>query len=72
MTEKDLEIQELRRKVKQLEIQKQDVFEYIEKICVYDEHLMGYVHGIERKDTGTLVYKLTGNYPRNIKRKDNN
>jgi hypothetical protein len=32
---------------------------------------MGYVREIERKDTSTLVYKLTGNYPRDIKR-DNN
>lgn len=71
MTEKDLEIQELRRKVKQLEEQKKAALEYVEKLCVYDEHLMGYVRGIERKDTGTLVYKLTGNYPRDIKR-DNN
>lgn len=68
MTEKDLKIQELRRKVKQLEEKRKDTLEYIEKICVYDEHLMGYVRGIERKDTGTLVYKLTGKYPRDIER----
>lgn len=68
MTEKDLKIQELRRKIKQLEESRKTTLEYIEKICVYDEHLMGYVRGIERKDTGTLVYKLTGKYPRNIER----
>jgi hypothetical protein len=68
MTEKDLEIQELKRKVKQLEESKKNTLEYIEKLCVYDEHLMGYVRGIERKDTGTLVYKLTGKSPRDIKR----
>ena len=69
MTEKDLEIQELKRKVKQLEESRKDTLEYIEKLCVYDEHLMGYVRGIERKDTSTLVYKLTGKYPRDIERK---
>lgn len=68
MAEKDLEIQELRRKIKQLEESRKATLEYIEKICVYDEHLMGYVRGIERKDTGTLVYKLTGKYPRDIER----
>ena len=71
MTEKDLEIQELKRKVKQLEESRKATLEYIEKLCVYDEHLMGYVRGIERKDTGTLVYKLTGKYPRDIEREKN-
>lgn len=68
MTEKDLEIQELKRKVKQLEQQKQDTLNFIEQKCVYDNHLLGYSNGIERKDTGTLVYKLTGKSPRDIKR----
>lgn len=68
MTEKDLEIQELKRKVKQLEKQKQDTLNFIEQKCVYDNHLLGYSNGIERKDTGTLVYKLTGKSPRDIKR----
>lgn len=71
MTEKDLEIQELRRKVNKLEEEKQFIIDYINKECVYDEHLMGYVRGIERKDTGTLVYKLTGKYPRDIEREKN-
>jgi hypothetical protein len=69
MTEKDLKIQELRRKIKQLEESRKATLEYIEKLCVYDEHLMGYVRGIERKDTGTLVYKLTGKSPRDLERK---
>lgn len=56
------ELQELRK-------QKQEVLDFIEKTCVYDDHLMGYVRGIERKDTATLVYKLTGKYPRDIERK---
>ena len=55
------ELQELRK-------QKQEVLDFVEKTCIYDEHLMGYVKGIERKDTATLVYKLTGKYPRDIER----
>lgn len=68
MTETDLEIQELKMKIKKLEEEKEAVLEYIEKICVYDEHLMGYIKGIERCETGKLVYKLTGKYPRDIER----
>ena len=68
MTKEDLEIQELKMKIKKLEEQRKATLEYIEKLCVYDKHLMGYVRGIERKDTGTLVYKLTGKYPRDIER----
>ena len=68
MTEKDLEIQDLKRKIKQLEQQKQDTLQFIEEECQYDNHLMGYVRGIERKDTSTLVLKLTGKHPRELKR----
>ena len=71
MTEKDLEIQKLRRKVKKLEEEKQFIIDYINKECVYDEHLQGYTFGIERKDTSILVYKLTGKYPRDIEREKN-
>lgn len=58
------ELQELRK-------QKQEALEFIEQKCLYDSHLLGYTNGIERKDTSTLVYKLTGKYPREIKRKQN-
>lgn len=68
MNEKDLEIQELKMKIKKLEEEKEAVLEYVEKLCVYDEHLMGYSKGIERCETGKLVYKLTGKYPRDIER----
>lgn len=68
MTETDKKIQELK---KELEIYKQrqkDTLDFIEETCQYDSHLMGYNKGIERKDTSTLVLKLTGKYPREIKR----
>ena len=34
----------------------------------YALNLMGYNFGIERKDTSTLVLKLTGKHPRELKR----
>ena len=70
MTEKDKLIQDLKRRIEELEIRQKDTFNFIEEECIYDNHLMGYVRGIERKDTSTLVLKLTGKYPREIKRSE--
>lgn len=70
MTETDKLIQELKRKIEEYENRKKDTLQFIEEECIYDEHLLGYLRGIERKDTSTLVLKLTGKYPREIKRKD--
>ena len=68
MTEKDKLIQDLKRKIEEYKQRQNDTLEFIEDICQYDSHLMGYTRGIERKDTGTLVLKLIGNHPREIKR----
>lgn len=68
MTEKDKLIQDLKRKIEELENRKKDTLQFIEDTCQYDSHLMGYNRGIERKDTSTLVLKLTGKYPRELKR----
>ena len=68
MTEKDKLIQDLKRKIEEYENRKKDTLQFIEKTCQYDSHLMGYNRGIERKDTGTLVLKLTGKYPRDLRR----
>ena len=70
MTETDKLIQDLKRKIEEYENRKKDTLQFIEEECIYDEHLLGYLNGIERKDTSTLVLKLTGKYPREIKRKD--
>lgn len=70
MTEKDKLIQDLKRKIEEYENRKKDTLEFIEQTCQYDEHLLGYNNGIERSQTSTLVLKLTGKYPREIKRKD--
>lgn len=68
MTEKDKLIQDLKRKIEEYENRKKDTLQFIEETCQYDSHLMGYLNEIERKDTSTLVLKLTGKYPREIKR----
>lgn len=70
MKEEIISIETL-KEIQDLKKQKQEVLDFIEKTCIYDEHLMGYVRGIERKDTSTLVYKLTGKYPRDIEREKN-
>ena len=58
MTEKDLEIQELRRKVKQLEEEKQFIIDYINKECVYDEHLIGYCFDLPKSKVRSLMFKI--------------
>ena len=68
MTEKDKLIQDLKRKIEEYENRKKDTLQFIEETCNYDSHLMGYNKGIERCETGKLVYKLTGKFPRDIKR----
>lgn len=67
--EKD-ELVKLKEELKLLKQRQKDTLQFIEENCQYDSHLMGYNRGIERKDTSTLVLKLTGNHPRDIKRKD--
>lgn len=58
MTEKDLEIQELKRKVKQLEEEKQFIIDYINKECVYDEHLIGYCFDLPKNKVRSLMFKI--------------
>lgn len=58
MIEKDLEIQNLKKKIHKLEEEKKFVIDFIEKNCVYDEHLMGYCFGLPRGKVRTLMYKI--------------
>ena len=60
MTEKDLLIQDMREKIKKLEEQKQEIIDYIDKKCVYDEHLQGYCFDLKKGEVRTLMYKLKG------------
>ena len=59
MTEKDMEIQKLKKEIKLLKKQKENTLKYINKKCVYDEHLQGYCMGLNTGEVRTLVYKLT-------------
>jgi len=68
MTETDKKIQDLKKELEILKQRQNDTLDFIEETCSYDSHLMGYNRGIERKDTSTLVLKLTGKYPRELKR----
>lgn len=68
MTETDKKIQDLKKTLDEYKQRQKDTLQFIEENCTYDSHLMGYTRGIERKDTSTLVLKLTGKYPRELKR----
>lgn len=47
-------------KIAELEKQKKEVLDYIEKTCIYDKHLQGYNFGLKQGQVRTLVYKLGG------------
>ena len=34
--------------------------EFIERKCVYDEHLQGYCFDLKKSDVRTLMYKING------------
>jgi hypothetical protein len=65
--EKD-ELVKLKEELKLLKQRQNDTLDFIEQTCQYDKRLLGYERGIERSETSTLVLKLTGKYPRELKR----
>ena len=62
------ELLELKKELELYKQRQKDTLQFIEEECQYDNRLMGYNKGIERCETGKLVYKLTGKFPRDIKR----
>lgn len=58
MTEQDLKIQELTKELKETKQKLEYVKEYINKNCVYDEHLQGYCFDLSKGKVRTLMYKL--------------
>lgn len=58
MTEQDLKIQELTKELKETKQKLEYVKEYINKNCVYDEHLQGYCFNLSKGKVRTLMYKL--------------
>lgn len=61
MKEEIISIETL-QKLNNLEKQKKEALEFIEKKCVYDEHLQGYCMGLTPSEVKTLVLKLGGNH----------
>jgi hypothetical protein len=47
-------------KIAELEKQKKEVLDYIEKTCIYDKHLCGFCRGLNTGQVKTLVLKLGG------------
>lgn len=51
-------IDELKQEIEKLKKERQFIIDYIEKNCVYDEHLMGYCFGLTSGEVRTLMYEL--------------
>lgn len=58
MTKKDLEIQKLKKKLKEAKNKLNYINDFIEKECVYDEHLQGYIFDLSKGKVRTLMYEL--------------
>lgn len=58
MTEKDLEIQDLKRKLREAEKKLKYINDFIETNCVYDEHLQGYCMDLPKGKVRTMMYNL--------------
>lgn len=58
MKEQDLKIQELTKELKETKQKLEYVKEYINKNCVYDNHLQGYCFDLPKGKVRTLMYKL--------------
>lgn len=44
--------------IDQLKKEKQEIIDFINQKCVYDEHLMGYCFDLKKGDVRRLMYKL--------------
>lgn len=58
MTEKDLEIQNLKNELKEAKKKLNYINDFIKKECVYDEHLQGYIFDLPKGKVRTLMYEL--------------
>jgi hypothetical protein len=59
MKEEIISIETL-KELQELKKQKQEALEFIEKKCVYDNHLKGYCMGLSAGEVRTLVLKIKG------------
>ena len=60
LNEIEKDVDTMRIKIMQLEMEKKEALEYIEQNCVYDNHLQGYIYGLKSGEIKTLVLKLGG------------
>ena len=60
LNEIEKDVDTMRIKIMQLEMEKKEALEYIEKTCLYDNHLQGYVRGMNTGEVKQLVLKLGG------------
>lgn len=58
MTEKDLEIQNLKKELKEAKKKLNYINKFIKKECIYDEHLQGYIFDLPKGKVRTLMYEL--------------
>ena len=60
LNEIEKDVDTMRIKIMQLEMEKKEALKYIEEECVYDKHLQGYCFGLKSGQVRTLVLKLGG------------
>lgn len=58
MTEKDLEIQNLKIELKKTKKKLNYINKFINKECIYDEHLQGFIFDLPKGKVRTLMYEL--------------
>ena len=58
MTEKDMLIQELKKELKEVKKKLNYINKFINKECVYDEHLQGYIFDLPKGKVRTLMYNI--------------
>lgn len=52
------ELIKLKKEIEQLKKEKQFIIDFIEKECIYDEHLQGYIFDLPKGKVRTLMYEL--------------
>lgn len=58
MTEKDKIIQDLTKELKEAKKKLNYINKFINKECIYDEHLQGYIFDLPKSKVRTLMYEL--------------
>lgn len=48
------------KKIDELKKERQEIIDFIEQKCVYDEHLIGYCFDLKKGDVRRLMFKLKG------------